>query len=181
MKKQVFSIIGISLVLFMSACNTGTDQSMEMEQSEEVRDQLNPNRHYDNQSNQDINHDLGYVRYSKTEMDMQKPSNHEAKINRSEMAEMITRLILANKGFEEVATLVTDQEVLIAFEKDEDRDSGETKEIARKTAESVMPRFYDIYVTDNKSFMQDIQSLHNSDTNRDYDQLINQLIDDMEN
>ena len=42
-----------------------------------------------------------------------------------------------------------------------------------------MPGFFDIYVSDNKSLIGDIQSLHNSSTNREYDNLIEQLINKM--
>ncbi|MFB4475556.1 YhcN/YlaJ family sporulation lipoprotein, partial [Oceanobacillus caeni] len=72
------------------------------------------------------------------------------------------------------------QEVLIAYDRDNNSDSKLTKEVAQKTAESVMPRFYEVYVSDNKSLMYDIQSLHNSTTNRNYDKLIQKLIKDME-
>lgn len=181
MKKQMFFILCISFILlFMSACNMGTDQSMEDRQREDVTNQLDPNRNFDHSPNQDVNHNLGYVRYSKNEIDMQDQNQKEAKIDRSQMADMITRLILTSDGFEEVATLITDKEVFIAYDKGGNRDSDEAKQIARKTAESVMPRFYEIYVTDNKSYMYDIQSLHNSGTNRDYDNLIQKFIDEMD-
>jgi hypothetical protein len=183
MKKIFASITTICLLLVISACNTNdeTDNSVQdMQNRNQIQDELNPNDEFKSRSNQDINHQLGYVRYSKDEIDAQNLNNHEAKIDRREMADMITRLILNNDGFNEVATLVTDQEVLIAYDRDQNSDSKLTKEIAQKTAESVMPRFYKVYVSDNKSFMYDIQSLHNSNTNRDYDQLIQKLIKGME-
>ncbi|MFB4474330.1 YhcN/YlaJ family sporulation lipoprotein [Virgibacillus sp. SK37] len=182
--KKVFASITILYMLFViSACNTNDDTEnsiQDMQNRNQIQDQLNPNHKIQTPSNQDINHQLGYVRYSKDEIDTQNLDNHEARIDRREMADMITRLILNNNGFNEVATLVTDQEVLIAYDRDNNSDSKLTKEVAQKTAESVMPRFYKVYVSDNKSLMYDIQSLHNSNTNRNYDKLIQKLINDME-
>ncbi|WP_068672809.1 YhcN/YlaJ family sporulation lipoprotein [Oceanobacillus sp. Castelsardo] len=183
MKKFFVSITAICLFLITSGCNTNNEAEnsiQDMQNRNQIQDQLNPNHEFQTPSNQDINHQLGFVRYSKDEIDTQNMNNHEAKIDRREMADMITRLILNNDGFNEVATLVTDQEVLIAYDRDNNSDSKLTNEIAQKTAESVMPRFYKVYVSDNKSLMYDIQSLHNSNTNRDYDKLIQKLIKDME-
>ncbi|GGB36538.1 hypothetical protein GCM10011409_12450 [Lentibacillus populi] len=96
------------------------------------------------------------------------------------MADMITRLILRNEGFDEVATLVTDEEVLIAYQKNDNLDDRTAADIASKTAKSTMPGFFDVYVSDNGTLMNDIQSLHNSSaTNKNYDNTIEQIINEM--
>ncbi|WP_085991466.1 YhcN/YlaJ family sporulation lipoprotein [Oceanobacillus senegalensis] len=178
MKKLVMLIITVSCFLIVSACNTVNDGAMP--EIEKNADEVNPLNEVEPKTNQDINQQLGYVRYSKDEIDVDRENNHEAKIDRPEMAEMITKLILRNDGFQEAATLVTDKEVFIAYQKDENADSERMADIAKKTAESTMPRFYSVYVSENESLMYDIQSLHNSSTNREYDNLIQQLKKEME-
>ncbi|WP_156288516.1 YhcN/YlaJ family sporulation lipoprotein [Oceanobacillus salinisoli] len=178
MKKIIILILTVSSILFISACNVDTDNTME--ERDQIADELDPNRDEVRTKNQDMNQQLGYVHYSKDEINEDAVNNREAKIDRPEMADMITRLILVNEGFEEVATLVTDQEVLVAYESEENSEQENTAQIARKTAESVMPSFYEIYVSDNESLIYDIQSLHNSTSRRNYDQLINQLIKEMQ-
>ncbi|RKQ29606.1 YhcN/YlaJ family sporulation lipoprotein [Oceanobacillus halophilus] len=175
MKTIIITMITLSSFFIMSACNTDTDNTMQ--ERDKVAEELNPNNEREATDNQDLNQQLGYVKYSKNDLD--ENMEQEAKIDRPEMAEMITRTILRNDGFEEVATLVTDQEVLIAYEESDKNETGRTAEIAKKTAESMMPSFYEIYVSKNSTLMQDIQSLHNSTTNRNYDNLIEQLIKEM--
>lgn len=94
---------------------------------------------------------------------------------------LITRIALRGEGLEQVATLVTDEEVLIAYEKSDDVDEKEAANIARKTAQSVIPQYYEIYVSDNESLINDIQSLHNSSTtDGSYENTIDQIIKEME-
>jgi len=100
--------------------------------------------------------------------------------NYEEMADMITRIILQYEGFDEVATLVTDEEVLIVYDRNDEMEDENAADIARKTAVSLMPGFFDIYVSDNEALINDIQSLHNSTTNnQNYDNTIDNIISEM--
>ncbi|RKQ14550.1 hypothetical protein D8M05_12620 [Oceanobacillus bengalensis] len=150
-----------------------------MQESEEMEDKLDPNRQLEAPPDTDLNEQLGYVHYSKDEMDVNELNNVTSKIDRNQYADMITKIILQNDGFNEVATLVTDEEVLIAYEKNGDLEENAAADIAKRSADSLMPSFFEVYVSDNSSLMYDIQSLHNSTTDREYDNLINQLIKEM--
>ncbi|RLL46517.1 hypothetical protein D8M04_04730 [Oceanobacillus piezotolerans] len=163
----------ILLGLFIIGGCTGNNNAT---QTEDISDPLNPDR--ETERNTEFNEKLGYVHFSKDEIDVEEETR-SATIDRNQYADMITRTILQNDGFDEVATLVTDQEVLIAYEKSGDLGSEEAADIAVKTAESFMPRFFEVYVSDNPALIHDIQSLHNSTTNRNYDNTINQIIKEM--
>lgn len=175
----------LSLVLVITAvmAGCGTTDNTNNADSDGDRDQimaeLNPAR--DKQpNNSDENNKLGFVRYSKDQLDEDTEKDHNVTIDRTKLADMITRIILRNDGFQEVATLVTDEEVLIAYAKGEDIESGLAAEIAKKTAVSVMPGYFDVYVSENETLMLDIQSLHNSSvTDGNYDNTINQIIEEM--
>jgi hypothetical protein len=123
---------------------------------------------------------LGYVRYEKDQLDMETEEEKFVTIDRNKMADTITRMILRNEGFEDVATLVTDDEVLIAYNRPEDLDPDKAATIAKKTALSITPRFYHVYVSDKAVTFKDIQSLKNSSSEReDYRNTLESIIDDM--
>jgi Sporulation lipoprotein YhcN/YlaJ (Spore_YhcN_YlaJ) len=172
---RILSILVLGLVL--TACAQTDNSSGEQEQ---VLDELDPNRENKIQNTSNLDDKLGYVNYTKDQLEQDSEIQHEATIDRVKMADMIARLILRNEGFNRVATLVTDEEVLIAYDRDEGLDQKIAADIASDTAFSVMPGFYHIYVSDNETLIQDIQSLHNSSTqNKDYDNTLDQIISQM--
>ncbi|GIO28636.1 YhcN/YlaJ family sporulation lipoprotein [Ornithinibacillus bavariensis] len=173
--KVLISIVSVSILL--SAC-AHTDTSTG--EREQVLDQLDPNRENKTQNTTDINDKFGYVNYKRDQLVQDREDNHVASINRVEMADTIARLILRNEGFNQVAALVTDEHVLIAYDRDEGLSSEVAADIASKTAVSVMPAFYDVYVTDNDTLIPDIQSLHNTTTSSmNYNNTINRIIKEM--
>lgn len=130
-------------------------------------------------SNRDdeITSQLGYVRYHEDEVDTE---SHYVGMDRNKMADIITRLILSYDNFKDVATLVTDEEVLVAYEKPEDLDREKAATIVKKTALSTLPRFYHVYVSDQPTAFKDIQSLQNSFTvNDNYENTLQNIIDKM--
>lgn len=175
MKWKVFlpSVLALAIV---AGCNGGTNATGEQQQ---MSDELNPNK--DGKiTNQDTENKLGYVRYNKDQLNIDTEKNHSVRIDRTKMADMITRIILRNDGFDEVATLVTDQEVLIAYQQNDQLDEQTAADIASKTAKSTMPGFFHVYVSGNRSLMNDIQSLHNSSAqNQNYDNTIANIINEM--
>lgn len=172
---RLISILFFGLLL--TACSHTDSSSGEREQ---MLDELDPNRENKIQNTSDINDKLGYVNYTRDQINMDDEEHHVATLNRRQMADMIARMILRNEGFEEVATLVTDEEVLIAYQRNDELDRDIAADMASKTAVSVMPGYYDVYVSDNEVLIQDIQSLHNSTTtNKEYDNLLQQIITQM--
>ncbi|WP_042222681.1 YhcN/YlaJ family sporulation lipoprotein [Oceanobacillus manasiensis] len=177
MKIKHFAI-GVCTLLSLTACGTNDNA---MDERDDVVNQLDPSVDQQSAEDEELNDRLGYVHYTKDQVDNNDEMQQEATIDRTQVANTITRLALSGEGLEQVATLVTDEEVLIAYEKTEDVDEKEAATIARKTAQSVIPQYYEIYVSDNESLIQDIQSLHNSrTTNDDYDNTIDQIIKEME-
>lgn len=172
-------IAGFIMLLVITGCDTTNNTLNEREQRV---NELNPNREeLQAPGNEELNDQLGYVHYTQEQFEQNRDDDRVVTMDRNEMASMITSIILRNEDFEQVATLVTGDEVLIAYEIDEGTDENNAAEIARKTAESVMPRFYDIVVSDNPSLIPDIQSLHISrTTNPNYQNTIDKIIEEME-
>ncbi|MFC2947163.1 YhcN/YlaJ family sporulation lipoprotein [Virgibacillus sediminis] len=176
MKKSWASTAILSLAL-LGACAPGDNAANDQE---EIADELDPNTQMEGNADPELDERLGFVHYQRDELD-RNDQNREIDINRPEMADMITRTILQSEGFEQVATLVTDQEVLIAYEKNDVLDDTVAEDTATRTAESVMPRYFDIHVSSDKGLIDDIQSLHNSTTqNRNFDNTIDQIIREMD-
>ena len=178
--KHTCFIPGLLLTFTIIAGCAANDNAMD-ERNQHI-DELDPAREIQAPADDELNNKLGYVRYTKDQLDNDAERNHAVTMDRTQMANMITRIILRNDGFNEVATLVTDQEVLIAYDKDEDLDEDNAADIAKKTAVSIMPGYFDVYVSDNDSLIRDIHSLHNSTTtNKNYDNTIDTIINEMKN
>lgn len=159
LKKYAFVLLLITL--FMAGCAT----NQEAEEQEQIRNELDPTRNDESTESFEEENRLGYVHYKQDQVkNDHNENNHTMTINRHKYADMITRTILRTEGFEEVATLVTDKEVLIAYGKNDELSDETAADIAKRTAMSIMPRYFDIYVSQNRSLIRDIQSLHNNNT-----------------
>ncbi|HLR09482.1 MAG TPA: YhcN/YlaJ family sporulation lipoprotein [Bacillota bacterium] len=142
--------------------------------------ELTPENNRSIPKDSELDRKLGFVHYTKDEIQNDVEENRDINIDRTEMANIITRNILRNDRFHEVATLVTSDQILIAYDKRDEADDHTSAEIARKTAMSIMPRFFDIYVSDNATLIDEIHSLHNSSvTDPNYDHTIEQIIEEM--
>jgi len=165
--------------------NNTNEQSLQQNKVEEgtlqernrIVDELEPSR--EDAENEELNNQLGYVNYTRDQIENEAEQNHDVNMNREEMADNITRIILRNEGFDEVATLVTDENVLIVYDKNEELEQEDAADIAKKTAVSLMPGFFDIYVSDNEALIDDIRSLHNSTTDDNHNNTIDQIISEM--
>lgn len=157
MKKFIYSVVSVCLLMLSIGC-----QQLQSTDDEQL-EILNPN---DRNGSQDEGRStkLGYVRYTKEEYSVDQ-NNEEYTIDREETANMITKTILQTGDFNEVATLVTDEEVIIAFDKNPDLNENEAADIAKKTARSILPSFYEVYTTSNPYHMDEIHSLHLETTN----------------
>ena len=126
------------------------------------------------------NKDTGFVHYKKDDLKlMDKEGNAPIELNREKTAHAISKMLL-QQDFQEAATLVTDREVLIAYEKNAKLETSDAADIAKKTAESIMPRYYHIYVSDEPNRMQDIESLHNAKTTENIRTSVDKIIAEME-
>jgi Sporulation lipoprotein YhcN/YlaJ (Spore_YhcN_YlaJ) len=100
----------------------------------------------------------GYVRHQKSpagnDMNMYQKV---ATFDREKAADTISRLAVALPNINDVATLVTDEEVLIGY-KTSEKNRMKAADQVKRTAMSVVPRYYHVYVTDNPRIMQDIEN-----------------------
>lgn len=108
--------------------------------------------------------DYGYVRYQKSPVanDTEKAQNI-ATLDREEAADSISKLSSAIPNVNDVATLVTDEDVLIAYKTDT-KDRNATADQVKRTAMSIMPRYYHVYVSDNPQHIQDIERFSEANT-----------------
>lgn len=177
MYKKIVIALLLCTMLVMSAC--GSNQEADSEQ-EQILNELDPAKNDDSRSSFDKENRLGFVHYTKDQLDNDTEKSHVATIDRHKLADMISRIILRNDGFNEVATLVTDKEVLIAYGKNDDLDDDLAADVAKKTAKSVMPSAFNVYVSGNTGLIPDIQSLHNSNTQQgDYHNTVDSIIKEM--
>ncbi|WP_186576367.1 YhcN/YlaJ family sporulation lipoprotein [Aquibacillus kalidii] len=133
-----------------------------------------------NRNDDELSSQLGYVHYKEEDLDQDVEEHFYVSVDRKKMADTITRLILRYDGFNDAATLVTDDEVLIAYDKPERLDREQAATIVKKTGLSVLPRYYHVYVSDRDVTFRDIQSLQNSSTlDDDYENTLNNIIEDM--
>src|SRR5699024_8962036 len=152
----------LTIIFVIAGCSQLNDQPNNDSERAQVAEELDPTRYQETTVDEVLHKQLEYVKYTREQVE--KEATREVRIEREKMADMITRIILQNKAFDEVATLVTDEDVLSAYQVNDKIDGDNAAEIARKSAMSVLPRYFEIIVSDNDVIMHDIQSLHNSTT-----------------
>ncbi|GAA0350344.1 YhcN/YlaJ family sporulation lipoprotein [Oceanobacillus sp. FSL W7-1293] len=176
--KKGFGIILLSFVMTLAACATDQNNS-----DSDPLDPNNRNPEMESNPNSPSRDQLGFVRYTQDEFKQDNTSEpKEIHVDREEMADMITRILLQNPDFKEVATLVTDEEALIAFEASDNLSKEMAIDNAEKTAMSVLPGYYTIHASNNRSLIQNIETLHYSVTeNEDVDTepLVQDIVDTM--
>lgn len=182
MNRQLIFPFLLLTAIILAGCggtdNAADDERNQAEERNQIVEELDPEQET-TPSNPSGDDKLGYVRYTKEQIENETEEQHNVTIDRTNLANMITRIILRNDGFNEAATLVTDDKTLIAYDLDE-LDAARAADMAKKTAVSILPGYFDVYVSDNETLIHDIQSLHNSSVqDNDYDNTINQIIKEM--
>lgn len=145
----------------------------------------NKNKNYNYQNVEDMNTNnnssqrLGYNRYSRGEVDKLDEVRYGI-MDREAVSDLITRYMLQANAFKDAATLVTDSEVLVAYTKEDDVDRDRAADIAKKTAISTVPRYFEVYVTDQKDMYKDLASLSNMKTSdKNYRNMLESTIKEM--
>lgn len=122
---------------------------------------------------------FGFVRHQKSGIPQDVAYTPTPGMNREQVANTISSLSVQLPNVNDVATLVTDEEVLVAYDTDS-KDRNETADQVKKTALSVVPRYYHVYVSDNPNMIQQIQAYSPLDsTSRDIDEILNDTIHKM--
>ena len=183
MKKLVI-ILGLCTMTALTGCTKDTGNRDVYEESGNSIN-VNNKRHelYNEGASRGVrnaSNNYGFVRHQKSPLMNDNTANdHYTALDREQVANIISKLSADIPNVNDVATLVTDQEVLIAYHTDS-KDRNLTADQVKKTALSVVPRYYHVYVTDNKVLMRDVENLANVDsTSRNARHLVNGLITQM--
>ncbi|BBW97415.1 YhcN/YlaJ family sporulation lipoprotein [Geobacillus sp. FSL W8-0032] len=123
---------------------------------------------------------FGYVRHQKSPIAGDANGyNDMPSFNREKAADLISKLCTQLPGVKDVATLVTDEEVLVVYDADTNN-RQQTADQVKKTALSVVPRYYHVYIADNPQLMKDIERFGRLDSNtRNIDQILDATIQRM--
>jgi hypothetical protein len=120
--------------------------------------------------------DFGYVRHQKDPTASNRSSKHYVAVDREKLADNISKMSSDLPNVHDVATLVTDEEVLVAYATDSD-DRNETADQVKRTALSFVPRYYHVYVSDDVNLIKNVESYATLSSNsRNVDSLVDQLI-----
>ncbi|PAY12662.1 YhcN/YlaJ family sporulation lipoprotein [Bacillus sp. 7705b] len=106
----------------------------------------------------DENEQFGYVRYQKEQFDGEQQETPAPA--REETAHIISSLTVQLPHIQDAAALVTDQEALVVYKTDS-KNRELTADQVKKTAVSVIPRYYHVYISDNPNHMQAIKNYSN--------------------
>lgn len=122
---------------------------------------------------------FGYARHQATPV-ANKEEMQAPQIDREEMAHIISSLTVQLPNIQDASALVTDEEALVVYK----TDSGQRKQTAdqvKKTAASVVPRYYHIYISDDPDMMQSVANFSRLGANsRNVDQLMADTIKEMQ-
>ncbi|MFT4412943.1 YhcN/YlaJ family sporulation lipoprotein [Fredinandcohnia humi] len=123
---------------------------------------------------------FGYVRHQKSPVPGDaNVYNTLPTLDREAVADLISKICTQIPNINDVGTLVTDEEVLIAYDTDaEDRVLAADQ--VKRSALSVVPRYFHVYVSDDPEMMDQIERFGRLDSNaRNVDQIITSTIQQM--
>ncbi|MGV3465983.1 MAG: YhcN/YlaJ family sporulation lipoprotein [Heyndrickxia sp.] len=121
----------------------------------------------------DKQNEFGYVRQVKSPVPGQNIKYQDIyTLNREKVADSISKIAVTNPKVHDAATLVTDEEVLIWYKTDakSKADRNNVADQVKKTAFSIVPRWYHVYVTDNptlRQYVENISYMKSSDANKE--------------
>jgi ribosomal protein S17E len=180
--KKHFIIMGLVSLIAVSGCQK--DMAANRDVYEESGDTINVNNKREELYNEggkqgirNVNNNYGFVRHQKSPIPNDNGGvEHYSAIDREQVANIISELSTSIPNVNDVATLVTDQEVLVAYSSNT-KDRNMTADQVKRSAMSVVPRFYHVYVSDNNNLMRDVENLANLDSNsKNARNSVNQLI-----
>jgi ribosomal protein S17E len=182
--KKLVIILGLCTITALTGCTKDMGNRDVYEESGNTIN-VNNKRHdlYNEGASRgvrNVSNNYGFVRHQKSPLMNDNTANdHYTAIDREQVANIISKYSTEIPNVNDVATLVTDQEVLIAYDTDS-KNRNLTADQVKKTAMSVVPRYYHVFVTDNKVLMRDVENLANLDsTSRNARNLVNGLIKQM--
>ncbi|KKB44420.1 YhcN/YlaJ family sporulation lipoprotein [Bacillus thermotolerans] len=176
MKKTMLAA-GFSSFLLLAACNaTDTDNAAEDALYDDEANTINISDRYDtnnedqqtardgrviNNNDTDENN-FGYVRHQKSPTQGETVSYRDIyTMDRERTADAIARLIVGLPTVNDSSVVVTDEEVLVAYTKEENANAdGEgIADQVKRTALSVVPRWYHVYLTDDPNLRREVENI----------------------
>src|SRR5699024_2855879 len=122
---------------------------------------------------------FGFVRHQQNMTTNKEARKGEVtKPNLEQMADTISRLTVRLPKVYDASVLVTRQEVLIGYKTDTKK-RNESADQVKKTAMSVVPRYYHIYVTDSPNIIPDIQRFQNLPPTKNIDSMLQSTMKEM--
>ncbi|KYC86358.1 YhcN/YlaJ family sporulation lipoprotein [Heyndrickxia sporothermodurans] len=112
--------------------------------------------------------EFGFVRQVKSPVPNKNVNfNQDNAMNREKVAKSISNILVTIPNVHDASVLVTDEEVLVAYRTDakDKKDRFEVADQVKKTAMSVVPRWFHVYVTDDTSLRQDVKNIAYMDSN----------------
>ncbi len=122
--------------------------------------------------------DFGYTRIQ-SPSDDRRNFGSAPQIDKKILSDTISRMIMQNRIIRDSATLVTSDKVLIVYDaKTDDRERA--ADIVKRSAMSVVPRWFHVYVSDDTTLFEDIERYKNMDeTSANVKRSIDGLIKEM--
>ncbi len=109
----------------------------------------------------DAMNDFGYTRIQ-SPSDERRPLAQAPQIDKKQLSDIISSLIMQSPQINDTATLVTSDKVLIVYEAKTD-DRNKTADMVKKNALSVVPRWFKVYVSDDTTLFEYIERYKNLD------------------
>ena len=185
---KLFTVLGLTATL-TTACQfdaTPEERQARSGYADNSGRAMNTGHHdkyelYDVRNGRDEDHTkFGFVREQASPVrNSQRYNENIAAVDYEELANIISKMVVQLPEIDDVATLVTDEEVLIAY-KTSSEDREQIADQVSKTGLSFVPRFYHVYISDNPQMIADIgrfRSLNVSSPN--IDKILEYTIDDM--
>ncbi|MFC0559482.1 YhcN/YlaJ family sporulation lipoprotein [Halalkalibacter alkalisediminis] len=180
MLKKSLLITGLASMMLVAGCQM-PEQGQSLQRTANY-DSHQPNGGYYpiNRVNQtqSYNH-YGYQRYDREHVNNNGRQNVIPAVDRSLLADSVTRLVLTNDVVSEAGALVTDKYVLVAYDAQADNRESVADQVKR-SALSIVPRYYEVYISDNPDHFDEIERFQHMTTgSADMEGALTQTINEM--
>ncbi|MEH7344122.1 YhcN/YlaJ family sporulation lipoprotein [Bacillus sp. JJ1532] len=137
-------------------------------------------RDFRNTNNNGTKNNFGYVRHQKSPVAGERVSNvNYGTINKEQLADIISGYCTDIPNVDDISTLVTDEEVLVIYHTDSNNRNMIADQV-KKTAMSVVPRSYHVYVSDNTTLRPYVENFAtNSPNTKNVNTGLNKVIKEM--
>ncbi len=181
--KKYTIISGLIALTALTGCGASNDNAGVYHKSGNTINRIDQNELYNKNSVKNNGKEMtnfGYVRHQKNPVPggANVYSNMPA-MDREKIADLISKICTTIPNVNDVGTLVTDEEVLVAYDTNS-KDRNLTADQVKRAALSVVPRYFHAYVSDDPDMMRQIERFGTLDSDsRNVDQIITSTIQQM--